>query len=434
MLISALIVVAVVGIFYFGFNPLSLFGGTSLGGDSTYSINGETNEYYDYHLIYSKGGTSEGCSTPSLEKSFSFTTFHWKLPDGDNPYLPYEGSPVANQPYRTSSNFVPVPKDDVFHATNIFIENVKAVSNCGTSLEKDEYPVFENLNVDCQMIPYPGSYKGAVTPSSGMIACTWTGKIKAQVPVSFKGVDVGSADIKMYKTGFSAPIREIGVYRLQNNQCSFMTIPENQKTIDDYDTLNECQTHVISIPDTPTPKPSQSWLGSLIQKIVDFLKKFFTLSITGTGVNNGSIIVEPNTNANYQINLAALKVADTQESKSWQWGHYAVTDKDGNVYNGLISEPELINGVYTKDISIMTPSNIGNYALTSWITEVDATWNAQTGKWDYTNETIVAQEITSLQTRYSVTEANPPTPKASSSWLSSLIQSVINFFKKLFGI
>lgn len=50
-------------------------------------------------------------------------------------------------------------------------------------------------------------------------------------------------------------LSKINVYRFKNNQCSFISILETERTIDDYDSLNECENKIVEI--VPTPEPPE---------------------------------------------------------------------------------------------------------------------------------------------------------------------------------
>lgn len=180
-------------------------------------------------------------------------------------------------------------------------------------------------------------------------------------------------------------------------------------------------------PVSPPTKPTPTGFFGLLQKINDWIQnifsKLFGLSITG--LTN----VEPNTMQVYPINMI-VPIPDSDYSDgniSYQYGYWGVVDKN----NKTLQSGEIlgINGSFITNLTITTPSNPGDYMIIGVVTQSDGVYNYQTKTWTYSQENIINKEAISILNKYIVA---PPT-KPISGGFTQFIQSIIDFFKKLFG-
>ena len=131
------------------------------------------------------------------------------------------------------------------------------------------------LNENCSISSY------VINPSDDPIACG-----NRQVNVIGKATNqngillcqVISLPCSHSKDKFNSPIITwtfidplIQFYRLQNNNCIETQLTQAQRTANDYTTLNECQSKIISPP--PPPEPTGFW--ALLQKINDWIANLF---------------------------------------------------------------------------------------------------------------------------------------------------------------
>ena len=186
----------------------------------------------------------------------------------------------------------------------------------------------------------------------------------------------------------------------------------------------KCIGKKVTQPINPTPNSISHWVSSILAWIKDLFANIFTLSITGPQT------IEPNTLATYKIDIPAPTPDSNYNDGTYQvqWANWALIDKNGNILKQ--GQWEKVNGRYYKTISITTPSSIGDYVLVGMITQFDMTFNFETGKWSSSEEKIINKEAIDLKTGYKITEPEVPIP----SGFQKFINSIINFFKNLFGI
>jgi hypothetical protein len=212
-------------------------------------------------------------------------------------------------------------------------------------------------------------------------------------------------------------------YRFSNNTCNSISLSASQKTSNDYATSAECQVNILSKPNVPQP----TGFAKFLQAFVVWFKSLFS----GTQQTIlGQVNIEPNTQQTYNIDIST-----TSPDSDWgdgtyqiQYANWALTDKDGNVKKEGTWEP--VFGRYTKNVTITTPSNIGDYILLGVITQYDMTYDFPNKVWNASEEKVVNKEAINLKNKYVVIAPTTPQPTG----FSKLLANIINFFKNLFGI
>lgn len=223
------------------------------------------------------------------------------------------------------------------------------------------------------------------------------------------------------------PTQEVQVnyYRLQDNNCLRIPLLKSEVTSNDYPTLDECESNrvVEVVPVAPQPSAISSFINKIVTWIVTVFKNLFPQSIAG------ATLVEPNTQETYQIDLST-DAPDTDWSDGTyqvQYGSWALVDKDGNIKQQGEWE-EISDGKYTKSVTLMTPSDIGNFALVGLIDQFDMSYDYTTKTWN-SAETIVNKEAIDLQTKYTVVAPSNPNPSPISSFVAFIKSFLCNKWK-----
>ena len=213
-------------------------------------------------------------------------------------------------------------------------------------------------------------------------------------------------------------------YRFANNSCSKIQILGTEKTKDDYNLLSDCQIHIASLP-PPTTPPTFS---SILSKIADWFKNLFEslklLSVTGEST------VLPGSNQNYTI-LLSVNQPNSDYSKGnyqVQYANWALVDSSNNIKQQ--GSWEQINGVYSKTISIIIPSEVNKYVLIAVINQYDMVYDYPTKTWKTTKDEVVSKEAYNLEAKLPVPTITAP----SMNKFLDIINSIINWFKNLFGL
>jgi len=173
----------------------------------------------------------------------------------------------------------------------------------------------------------------------------------------------------------------------------------------------------LIIPEPTIPEPSG--FSKFINKIKEWIKNLFSNFFIFQSIV-GPQTVEPNTQHTYQIDLTA-QIPDsdyTDGTMSYQWGNWALIDSNGNIKQEGIWEE--VNGVYTKSVTITTPSDIGNYVLVGLITQYDMNFDINTGQWLTGEEQIVNKEAIDLKSEYSIISPEIPIPGGFSKFIDSI--------------
>ena len=220
--------------------------------------------------------------------------------------------------------------------------------------------------------------------------------------------------------------KQIPFYRLSNNQCSPVSILSSEKTDNDYLTLSECQSKIIPVPEKPQSKGVIGFFQQINEWISNFIKSLFSLSIAGEKT------IQPGSTHSYLINLS-VNPADSylnDGTLSYHFGMWGLYSKDGTLINS--GSPEDVNNSYIKNVTLTTPQSIGDYALFGMVTQIDKTWNPQSGNWSTSSEYIIRNESIALKNEYSITSPEKPVSKGI-SFFSDFFNWLKNIWNSLFG-
>ena len=417
-LIALLILLAVVGLIYFGGFDKTLTVFSSSGahnavasidviGSDVYS------ETYRIKWTYTEiVGTKQACGSgvqPSLDYSFML------LVPATYPDNSYNGD---------------------IKARNVIVKGIGAQGTGQCEL----YPyniVNETYSATCKYHDWAYGWEcmirimgQAVDSNGNPISAMYYGiyEVSLIAEVLKNGVQCTSSQLSLCSTGQQCVNNQcvsplISVYRFSNNQCNLISISSSEKTANDYGTLNECQAQIIDQPVKPQPTGWFSWIFKLNDIIQSFFDKIFSLSIAG------ETNVQPNTLHTYPINLSA-NLSDSNISDgfiSWQYASWIILDRNNKTY--LSGQWEDVNGSYIKNVTITTPPNVGDYVLWAMMTEKNATWNRSIGSWNYSEEYPVIREMKSIKTEYSITTPMKPVP---SGW-AKFLDWLKNFWDSIFG-
>ncbi len=418
----------------FGNKPLSIFG---YGGfpDPTIQAYGDT---YTMTFSVTPNKIQGGIVTDS-DLTFDYSSA-WVNP---NEY-PEPGQETA--PPRTDIQFIK------YNISNMRVTSISGLNGYGTNQVTNcpECIIFVK-DYGSYCTPKLSQFYYQHTASSGVqrlsFDCHFVGEFDSSPRASAYLVDSSatlSFDVVVLKTGIQCTESQLSncktgqvcinnlcteqtktYYRFQNNTCNLISLLSSQKTISDYDTLTSCQANIIVEPPVVQSKGFIYWIQQLNQWITDFFKKIFGLSIAGLSE------VEPNTQATYEINLSTSPADSnfSDSSYSVKFANWAVTDSVGNIKMQGTWE-KIPNGKYVKNVTITTPSQIGNYMILGMITETNMTYDGFNHAWIVGEEKAILQEGIDLETKFRVT--SPPT--VSPSGFLKFIQSIIDWFKNLFGI
>jgi len=416
----AFLIVLLVGAFaYFGLNnSLSIF--NSIGGPDHVKWEKISEDIYSYNYQYTitpsdPSGYKFGSTTNRFSFDvpvFSSDTFSL-IPENINKNVQYISSHINYTLSSSVSNNNPLE-------VSINYTSKKVVCNYelspGTNSRGDPISVTSG---------FPCEFSATLESSANLYGLT---SLVALISVPKSGYQCGIYTLldegKECQNGLVTE-KQISVYSLQNNACTLRQISEIQKTANDYETLADCQKNVILPPVKSQPAGWLSWIFRLNDIIQNFFSKIFgTLSIAG------DTIVLPNTLHTYKINISTNNV-DSNISDgfvSWQYASWIVLDRNNKTY--LAGFWEDVDGLYLKNVTINTPSNVGDFVLWSMITEKNATWNRSIGAWTYGEEYPVIREFKSIKTEYSITTPMKP---VATGWLAQVVAWFKDIWASIFG-
>ncbi len=219
------------------------------------------------------------------------------------------------------------------------------------------------------------------------------------------------------------------------NEIKYFTCPDGSKVEEclcvsnEWKCIKSPELYCITEPDEPTP----GGFTKFITKIIDWFKNIFASIFMVEQSVIGPKTVEPNTVHTYQFDIT-VTMPDSNYSDGVyqiQYANWALLDSDGNI----IQEGtwEKVNGVYSKSVTITTPSNIGEFALLGIITHFNMTWDTTIGQWETGEEYIVNKEAIDLKTEHSITEPEEPIPGGFTKFITDIINWVKNLWGSLFG-
>jgi len=468
----------VVGIFFIGFLSQSFFGWTTL--------TGYTNPFHINPGISGANSTEAYLVLPKLTNNFSFNVkYHLQSDNGDdmsgnadivviyeifnyktNQYETIENKEWYLQPC-TSSNRCTSQTSLYTSGTNIYQTNIPqhlTSIRYGKYVYKQSFSCLNNQTAEYAQSVNPYS----VGSSSYSYYCIYPDKFvidksaydssiqrynikyfpqlltfgkdyikedKAKFRISVNSKNSNSGNI--HQNDFDVDLWNIVSGKLNyyeydstTNKCNLVQLEEYRKNVTiDFDNLTACNNAynlISSAPTSPTPTGFTLW----ISLIVDWFKNLFSGSLFLSQTMLGNTTIQPNSIQTYTINLTAPTPDNDWSDGNYQvqYANWALIDSNGNIK--LQGNWEKINGIYNKQITITTPSNIGNYVLLGVITQYNMTYDYSLGIWNHAEEQLINKEAINLKSKYSIIS---PTNPSASGW-NNFLSSIINWFKNLFGI
>lgn len=212
------------------------------------TIISETNEYVEYHIPFSilHGNiATDSCGT-GTEFDITFKTnpsssyFDARQYTGSEMTIPIS-SPLKNLNIEQNREFEAIIEtlsaSAVWNPCAGTTTGVNIVPHV-TSICKVQDYTEDKQNIQCKLTGYFNGISSNPLPDGTPENTEITGNLKV---TSFSG---GTIKVKMYKIGYPI-IQNITYYRFSNNACSQISIPESQKTSNDYLTSSECQSKII---------------------------------------------------------------------------------------------------------------------------------------------------------------------------------------------
>jgi|GEM_PF-6412357 hypothetical protein len=434
LLIGIAVILIGLGIYFFRFhNPFSFFNNVGTGpggGQGTATQIASTSTYYTYTM------TASASTNP-----YSTSNVHFLQSQEQSPINFSGGAGFSNV---VSSGGLTLPSDmqtwTTFPATVTITGATAGYFPPGYGYATTEVPMtVTNLTATCT------PYRAMNSNQANSIQCTVNGIANNTEPTLTGGFQLFNAQVT-----WTANFPKIGIQCLDNSYCSLGQICQNNQCVsapiiyyefsnntctpvsklssqalpNDYSTSALCYANVVNAP-TP-PKSSGFWgfLQNINSWISNLFNKLFGLSITG------ATNVEPNTQQSYLINMSVSNPNSdyTTGNISYDYGYWGIVDANNNtLQTGNITGT---NGNFIANVTINTPLNPGNYMLIGMVTQINGVYNYQIHSWFFSPEQIINKEAISLSNKYIIV---PPTQPVSGGF-SQLIQSIINFFKTLFGI
>lgn len=194
-----------------------------------------------------------------------------------------------------------------------------------------------------------------------------------------------------------------------------------------YNSFEECQKKIVIEPPKINPRGWIDWIFKLNEWITEFFKKIFGLSIVGKD------LVEPNTIETYDINLISTPPDSdwSDGSYSVQYSNWALIDSENSIVQQGTWEETY--GEYKKQVSITTPSDIGNYILIATITQYEMAYDFSNRLWNVEEERILTKEAIDVQTKYTVIEPEKPSPPSFADLINKIIDFIRSLWNALFG-
>ena len=427
-MIALLILLVIVGIIFFGgFNKtFAIFPGTQIADIG--SISEKSSDFFSktYHINFVYSGGEDFSSSHACGSNIQ--------PEG----LTYSFLLLGRDSFPSGYY-----KDKV-KAFNVNINGLRAQNHLGGCVE--QYKIVNQTNTaTCKYHDSTYGWECTITIRAQSVRNDGSIPVSPNEPIYYGNID-GSLDITLLKDGVECTSsqlslcsewqecvnnlcveKQIQVYRLSNNQCFSVSILSSQRTSNDYDNLIDCQKNIITEPEKPQPRGILGWLQTINEWIINFFKRLLGLSITGTQ------IVEPNTQHTYLINMTApIPDSDwTDKYIEYQFGIWGLVAKNQTILISGISEP--INGFYIRNVTILTPKNIDNYALVGLITQINKTWDSLNGKWVQGDEILLNKEAIDIKTQYSLTEPEKPVSSGIVGFLSKIWDIIKNIWSSIFG-
>lgn len=219
-----------------------------------------------YQLSWSGDSISSGCDA-KLYHNINFDVM-WYTDGGekDLPELVYELDIIS-----------------WFNTTNVYLNGYTVTVDACSGSPKNGELVFDSLSAVCKIIDM-GVYNPTVTPyhRAGMtckVSALAHAELNSQIVSSdIAGFSSGAIQAMIYNEGYVPPINENNTiltpyYLFSNNACELVQIEESQKTSNHYETLEECQSKIIS----PGILHSiGSFISNVFNSIINFFKKIFS--------------------------------------------------------------------------------------------------------------------------------------------------------------
>jgi hypothetical protein len=248
-----------------------------------------------------------------------------------------------------------------------------------------------------------------------------TGKL---VEAQYYGGNGGSFDFTLLKNGVECTTS-------QSSLCDSGKECKENKCVDKV--LTSSPALNISTPAKVTPTLF-SFLTAWKTWIFDLFRNILNLPVSQTITGPSQFL--PGTVQSYQISLSTNQTDSNSADGnfSYQYATWILVGKDGNIVKDSLGKEingtwEEVNGFYNKQITITTPQKLDEYALIGVISQTNLQYDFATNTWKIASENVVAKEGIYLLTGLPIPEKVKPTVS-----LASIVNSIIDFFKRLFNI
>lgn len=188
--------------------------------------------------------------------------------------------------------------------------------------------------------------------------------------------------------------------------------------------------YVPPIAPDPLPPPASGW-AKFLSFLSSIIKSFLSLFTSQSIVGNVSVAL--GSTQTYNINLV-VPAPDSEFSDGFgqvQYASYVLSDSSNNI----IKEGawERIYGSYQKAVTLTVPLDSNkDYVLVGVITQMNGTYNYNTGQWSWTEETPIIHEEINIKTKYSVISPIIP-PSGGWAKFTAFLNAIIDWFRNIFN-